>query len=332
MLMPRRDRSATPSRSPAMASSSATIAAISRPAELDARDPVRGRDRRCARRDRTTGMPVAAELHEFRPDAELDARPAPAAGIARGSAIVCAAEPRPRALDSARQDVHAGRADEIADEGVRRPLEQLGRRADLHDLAVVHHDDLVGEGQRLGLVVRDIDHGEVEARGAAAFSCERSSHFRCGSMTVSGSSNRIAATSGADQAAAERDLLLHVGRQLARLAARACARDRACRAISRDPRVDRRLRHAAVLAAGRRGSRGPSWCRRRPGTGTPARCCAPRVGRSVTSLAVEQERPRVGVHEAGDDVEQRGLAAAGRAEQRIGAALLARRGAISFSA
>ena len=61
-----------------------------------------------------------------------------------------------------RRDVHARRADEVADESVRRPLEQILRRADLHDLALVHHDDLVGEGERLGLVVRDVDHGQVE--------------------------------------------------------------------------------------------------------------------------------------------------------------------------
>ena len=49
----------------------------------------------------------------------------------------------------------------------RGPLEQLLGRADLHDLAVVHDDDLVGEGQRLGLVVGDVDHGHRRAGGAA---------------------------------------------------------------------------------------------------------------------------------------------------------------------
>ena len=62
-----------------------------------------------------------------------------------------------------RHDVHAGRADEITDEGVLRPLEQFLGRTDLHDLAVIHDNDLLGESQGFGLVVRDIDHGIAEA-------------------------------------------------------------------------------------------------------------------------------------------------------------------------
>ena len=38
-------------------------------------------------------------------------------------------------------------------------FEQLDRRTDLHHLALLHHHDLIGEGQRLGLVMGDIDHG-----------------------------------------------------------------------------------------------------------------------------------------------------------------------------
>ena len=51
----------------------------------------------------------------------------------------------------------------MADEGMLRPLEQLDRRADLHDIAVMHDDDGVGEGQRLGLVVGDVDHRAADA-------------------------------------------------------------------------------------------------------------------------------------------------------------------------
>src|SRR3546814_11963834 len=46
---------------------------------------------------------------------------------------------------------------------MRRLVEQLFRGADLHHLALVHHHHLVGEGQGLGLVVGDVDHGVAEA-------------------------------------------------------------------------------------------------------------------------------------------------------------------------
>jgi hypothetical protein len=51
----------------------------------------------------------------------------------------------------------------MADEGVRGALEQLDRRAHLHHHAVLHHHHLVGEGQRLRLVVGDVDHGHPDA-------------------------------------------------------------------------------------------------------------------------------------------------------------------------
>ncbi len=41
-------------------------------------------------------------------------------------------------------------------------LEQLDRRADLDDLAVVHDHHLVGEGQRLGLVVGHVNHRHAD--------------------------------------------------------------------------------------------------------------------------------------------------------------------------
>ena len=61
-----------------------------------------------------------------------------------------------------RDQIHAGRADEITDESVLRPLEQLGRRGDLQDAAVLHHHDFVGEGQRFNLIVGHVDHQQVE--------------------------------------------------------------------------------------------------------------------------------------------------------------------------
>jgi len=53
-------------------------------------------------------------------------------------------------------------SDEVTDESMRGLVEQFGRRAALHHAAVMHDDDGVGEGERLGLVVGDIDHREIE--------------------------------------------------------------------------------------------------------------------------------------------------------------------------
>ena len=46
-----------------------------------------------------------------------------------------------------------GEADELGDEGRRRPRVHLGGRRELLDLAAPHHADPVGDGQRLLLVV-----------------------------------------------------------------------------------------------------------------------------------------------------------------------------------
>ena len=105
----------------------------------------------------------------------------------------------------------------MADEGMRRPLEQLVRRADLHHLAVMHDHDLVGEGQRLGLVVGDVDHGDVE-RAVELLQLRAQLPFQ---MRVDHRQRLVEQDRRhvrAHQAAAERDLLLHVGGEAARLA------------------------------------------------------------------------------------------------------------------
>ena len=68
-------------------------------------------------------------------------------------------EVRLAAAEVGRQHIHARRADEIADESVLRALEEIDRRADLHNLALMHDHDLVGKGQCLGLIVSYVDHG-----------------------------------------------------------------------------------------------------------------------------------------------------------------------------
>ena len=41
-------------------------------------------------------------------------------------------------------------------------FKQLSRRAHLHRTAARHHHHVIGKGQRLHLIVRDVDHGQLE--------------------------------------------------------------------------------------------------------------------------------------------------------------------------
>ena len=56
-----------------------------------------------------------------------------------------------------------GRPHEVRDERVARPIVDLGRRAYLLDGAIAHHDDPVGDGERLLEIVGHVDRGDVEA-------------------------------------------------------------------------------------------------------------------------------------------------------------------------
>ena len=152
--------------SPSMARFSGTLAASGQP-RISTR-AMRARPRSSMRRTRDgKALPFRPQRDEFGSDAELDRLVPRQRRVAARQGDRLALDIGRRALDAAGQHVHARRADEMADEGVRRPLEQLLGRSGLHHRAVVHHDDLVGEGERLGLVVRHVDHGEVEASGAA---------------------------------------------------------------------------------------------------------------------------------------------------------------------
>ena len=118
------------------------------------------------------------------------------------------------AIERDRHHVHARRANEIAHKRVLRLREQFGGRADLHDLAGVHDDDLVGEGQRFGLVVGDVDHGRAAAAvNLAQAGAELPFHLRVndGERLV----EQDGADIGAHEAAAERDLLLLIRREAA---------------------------------------------------------------------------------------------------------------------
>ena len=222
------------------------------------------------------------------------------------------------AVDCGRHDVHAGRADEIADEGMRGLLEQFGRRAALHHAAVMHDHHRVGEGQRLGLVMRHIDHRQIElAVQRLQFGAKLPLQFGIDHRQRLVEQDR--GDVGADQAAAERNLLLGVRREPRRLAVEIGREVEQPRDVG-DALVDLRLRHAAVFQRKCQilpDRHGVVDHRKLEHLGDVALLCRQR--RDID--AVEQDLSTRRRDDAGDQVEQRGLAAAGGAEQRIGAAL-----------
>ena len=70
--------------------------------------------------------------------------------------------PRPLAEPMRRPVQQVGGADKAGDERIDRAEIYIVRRADLGDAPLVDHRDAVGERQRLGLVVRDVDGGDAD--------------------------------------------------------------------------------------------------------------------------------------------------------------------------
>jgi hypothetical protein len=109
----------------------------------------------------------------------------------RASALPATTESRVAAvLDRRREQVHGRRAHEVGDEEIGRVVVDLGRRAELLDLAIAHHGDLGRQRHRLDLVVGDIDD-----RGAGGLACRRLISMRMSTRSLasrldSGSSNR----------------------------------------------------------------------------------------------------------------------------------------------
>ena len=64
--------------------------------------------------------------------------------------------------DLAIEEIHLRRSEEAGDKFIGRHVEQVHRRADLHDFTVLQHNDLVGERHRLDLVMRHINGGGIE--------------------------------------------------------------------------------------------------------------------------------------------------------------------------
>ncbi len=109
-------------------------------------------------------------------------------------------------------------AHEVGDQAIGRPRIDLERRAVLLQPAAVDHRDMVGERQRLGLVVGDIDEGDA---GAALQALELDAHLLAQLGVEIGERLVEQQDLGLDhQAAGERDALLLAARQLVRIARR----------------------------------------------------------------------------------------------------------------
>src|SRR5262245_11712432 len=236
-----------------------------------------------------------------------------AAARLAGGAVGAQREPAGAVGAGAERDraEHVDPADEVGDERARGLLVDLARRADLLEPALVHHHHAVGHRQRLFLVVRHHDGGDADLLlqtadlAAQADALER---VERGKRLIEQQKSR-----GCGERARERDALLLAAGQLARvfrlaarqadqleqledpagdLAARHAPVDQAVADVGGDREVGEqrvRLEHDAVVALRRR-QRGD---------------VAPVLHDAPGALRLE----------AGDDAQQRGLAAAGGPEQ-----------------
>ena len=175
----------------------------------------------------------------------------------------------------------------------------------------MHHDHGVGKGQRLGLVMGDIDHRQIElAMQRLQFRAQLPFQFGIDHRQRLVKQNR--GDVGAHQAAAERNLLLGVGRQPRRLAVHIGRQIEQLCDLG-DTGVDLGLRHATILQgecevlADRHGVVDDRELEH-------LRDVALLRGLARDVLAVKGDAAVRRRDEARDDVEHRGLAAAALAD------------------
>ena len=223
------------------------------------------------------------------------------------------------ACDCRIHQIHTGRADEITHKGMGRGFKQLFRRAHLHHTAVIHDNNLIGEGERLGLVVGDVDHGMAKlAVQLLKLGAQLPFHVRVDHGEGFVKQNGVDVFT--HHAAPKTDLLLGIRRQPARLAIKTIFHaDHLCNMAH--PRRDIGRIHATVAQG-----EGKVFTNRHRvidhGKLENLRDVA-RSGFLVGDIAVaKQHTAMAGPHHARDDVQQGRLAAARRPKQRIGPAVL----------
>ncbi len=204
-------------------------------------------------------------------------------------------------------------ADEARDPLRRRRVVDLARRADLLDVAAVHHDDAIGHRERLLLVVRDVDERDadllldplqLDLQLLAHLEVERAERL------VEEQDARVH-----HERTCERDALLLAARELARLP------------LPRGPRAERAT--SISVARARRSVRPRPRCFSPYATLSSTVRCGKSAydwntvltsrlygGTRETSCAADPHLALVGPLEPGDEPQRRRLPAAGRTEQR----------------
>ena len=133
----------------------------------------------------------------------------------------------------------------------------------------------------------------VEIRWCSSLSFERNCHFRCGSITVRGSSNMITLTSSR---ASPRPSEIFCFPSAVRPAARRPSIS--VRSVISAIASTRCLTWSSATPRLRRGKgqivEGQSWCRRRPETGKTCATLRMSGGSAVTSLSSNRMRPSLG--------------------------------------
>ena len=215
-------------------------------------------------------------------------------------------------------EIHLRRADEAGDEEIGRALVELQRRAVLLDIAGIEHDDLVGHGHGLDLVVGDVDRGGAELllqprHLQPHLHAER--RVEVGQRLVEQKRLRLA-----HDGAADRDALALAAGEVARLAVQ-IGREIQRRGRGLDLAVDLRPRQARHLQAEADIAAHAHMRIERIGLEHHRE---PALGRRRVDhvLAVDQDLPAGHVLEPGDQAQQRGLAAAGGPDEHHEGAVL----------
>ena len=173
-----------------------------------------------------------------------------------------------------------------------RPVVEILRPADLRDQALVHDGDAVRHGQRLFLVVRDVDEGDAEIGVQAAHlelqvlaqllveRAQRLVHQQQPGLEHDG--------------AGQRDALLLAAGELARIAVAVARQLHQLERLADQLRPFGLARRRAA-SAGSRCSRPPSGAGTARSSGTPCRCCACAAASPTTDVPSIAMSPSVGV-------------------------------------